>query len=200
MDWGFLRRFALISAVLAVVAVAAGQPLTRALLPAFKWELAWLDDTFRIDRLYLDRDGADQVVRVEVGLARPLTLNGQTFYPDPRGSASASTLVGNLTLPCVLLAAVALAWPVRSRHRRTVLTLRALALVPALLLLGLLNVPFILWAGLWGVVVHIADPNRLSPLLIWGDFLLGGGGCAAALALGACVGRIGARSLQTPSS
>jgi hypothetical protein len=60
------------------------------------------------------------------------------------------------------------------------------------LLLCLLDVPFILWAEIWGVVVHNADPGRLSPLLIWGDFLLNGGGFAAALALGACVGSIGA--------
>ena len=189
-----LRRFALIAAVLGVVAVGAGQPLTRALLPGFERELALLDDTFRVDRLYIGQDGSDQVLRVEVGLAHALTLNGQTFYPDPRGRATASTLVGNLTLPCVLLAAVALAWPIQSGRGPRILVYRILALVPALLLLCVLDVPFVLWAQVWGVVVHIADPNRFSPLLLWGDFLLGGGSFAIALALGACVGSIGARS------
>jgi hypothetical protein len=118
-------------------------------------------------------------------------VNGRTFYPDPRGTATASTLVGNLTLPCVLLSATALAWPVR---RRGLLAIRTLVLPPALLVLCMVDVPFILWAQLWGLVVSVADPGRFSPLLIWSDFLLGGGGLALALALGACVASIGGRS------
>lgn len=185
---GFLYRFLLLAVVAGCIAIPAAEPITAALLPLFHAELARLDDTFRIDRVYLDHDGADRVVRVDVGLAHPITLNGRTFRPDPRGRATASTLVGNLTLPCVLLIAVALAWPCRSREQ---FAARVLALAPALLLLGLLGIPFLLWGALWGLVVQVADPNRFSPLLMWSDFLLDGGNFALAMALGVGVGSIG---------
>jgi hypothetical protein len=187
----FLLRFLLIAAILGFAAVRWAQPVTEALLPLFKGEIARLDDAYRIDRLYIDRDAADQVVRIDVGLARPLSLNGRTFYPDPRGRATASTLVGNVTLPCVLMIAVSLAWPCRSGRR---FVMRALVLMPALLLLCLLDVPFILWASIWGLIVQAADPNRFSPLLMWCDFLLGGGGFALAMAFGACIGSLNGRS------
>ncbi len=187
----FLLRFLFTVAIVGFVTVREARPVTEALLPLFTGELAMLDDTFRIDRVFVDQDGADRVVRVEVGLAHPVSLNGQTFYPDSRGKAMASTLVGNVTLPFTLLVAVAFAWPTPSAGR---LALRIVALLPALLLLCLLDVPFILWAGLWGLIVQAADPNRLSPLLIWRDFLLSGGALALAMGLGACVGSLTGRS------
>jgi hypothetical protein len=186
----FVLRFLVIAALLGLVAVREGEQVTQALLPLFKAELAVLDGTFRVDRVYVDRDGADQVVRVNVGLARPLTINGYTFRPDPRGEATSSTLVGNVTLPCVLLAAVALAWPVR--ERRT-LAIRVLLLIPALLLVCLLEAPFILWGALWGLVIQVAHPNGFCLPLIWSEFLVGGGGMALAIALGAALGSLTGR-------
>ena len=186
---GPLARFLSLVVVLGLIAAWQGQRVGEAFAPLFKSELTALDGTFRLDRLYVDRDGADPVLRLDVGLARPVSLNGHTFYPDPRGSATASTLVGNLTLPGVLLIATALAWPVR---KGSLLAIRTMVLVPALLLLYLLGVPFILWAQIWALVIHAADPNRLSPLLLWRDFLLNGGCLALALTLGAAVGQIGA--------
>jgi hypothetical protein len=187
---GFLLRFLLIATIAGFAAVVGERWLAQTSLPLFKTELAYLDDTFRIDALYIDRDGADQVVRVDVGLARPLSLNGRTYYPDPRGRATASTLVGNLTLPCGLLLAVALAWPVRNGGR---LPLRLLALGPGLLLMAMLGIPFILWGALWGVVLQIADPNRFSLPVMWSDILVGGGNFALAIMLGAGIGSIAAR-------
>jgi hypothetical protein len=184
----------MLAVVLGLGVLREARPLTEALLPLFESELAHLDDTFRIDRLYIDRDGADQVVRIDVGLAHALTLNGRTFHPDPRGRATASTLVGNVTLPCVLLTAVALAWPIQSRRQWAA---RGLALLPALLLLCLLDGPFILWAALWGLVIQAADPNRFSALLLWSDFLLSGGAFALAMALGACVGSLTGRASRS---
>jgi hypothetical protein len=188
---GFVLRFLLIVTVLAALAAFGEERLVEALLPGMKYELTRLDGTFRIDQLSVVKDGADRAVRVEVGLARPLALNGRTFYPDPRGKASASTLVGNAILPCVLLIAVALAWPVRSLRS---FAARALLLIPLLLLLLALDGPFLLWGALWGLVLQAAGiPNAFSPLLIWSDFLLNGGGLALALVLGACVAAVAER-------
>ena len=190
----FLMRFLLIAAVLGFGVLREARPLTEALLPLFEIELRHLDDTFRLDALYIDRDGADEVVRIDVGLAHALSLNGRTFYPDSRGRATASTLVGNVTLPPVLLVAAAMAWPLRNNRRWAA---RVLLLVPALLLLCLLDAPFILWAALWGLVVQAADPDRFSSLLTWSDFLLCGGAVALALALGAAVGSLTGRSSRS---
>lgn len=186
-----LAKFLGLAVVLGLLVAWQGQWVGQAFSPLFESELRALDRTFRVDRVSVDHDGPDPVFLLEVGLARPVSLNGQTFYPDPRGRATASTLVGNLTLPCVLLLAIALAWPVRNGR---FLAIRTLVLVPTLLLLCALGVPLILWAGIWGVIIHAADPDRLSPLLLWRDFLLDGGTFALALTLGAAVGQIGAPS------
>lgn len=188
---GFLVRFLFIATVLAALDALVEQRFVEALLPGMKYELAHLDGTFRIDGMSVVRDGPDRSVRVDVGLARPLSLNGRTFNPDPRGKASASTLVGNVTLPCVLMVAVALAWPRRSLRS---FAARALVLIPVLLLLSALDGPFLLWGALWGLVLQAAGvPNAFSPLLIWTDFLLSGGGLALALVFGACVGVVAER-------
>lgn len=187
----FLLRSLLIVIFFGFIAVREAQPITEALLPLFKSELALLEDTFRIDRLSVEREGADQVVRVEAELARPITLNGQTLLPDPRNRGTASTLTGNVLLPCVLLIAVALAWPVENGRQ---LATRLLILAPALLLLLLLNAPFVLRAVLLAPIAEAVNLHRSSPLFMWRSFLLGGGAFALALALGACVGSTTGRS------
>jgi hypothetical protein len=63
--------------------------------------------------------------------------------------------------------------------------------------LCLLDVPFILWAALWGLVIQAADTNRFSALLTWSDFLLSGGAFALAMALGACVGSLTGRAIRS---
>jgi hypothetical protein len=182
-----IARFVLLAAILVALAIRYAQPVARFLLPFIAGEIHALDDTYRIDGVYLDQDGADQVIRIDVGLARPLTLNGRTFYPDPRGHATSSTLVGNVTMPAVLAIAVAMAWPAWSKQ--TYLW-RALALVPAILLLWMIDVPLVLWALIWNLHVQAFDPHRFSPLLIWSHFLHGGGRLALAIVAGAIVGGV----------
>lgn len=188
---GFLARFLLMITVLAALNALGEERFVTALLPGMKYELAHLDGTFRVDRLSVVKDGADRTLKVDVGLARPLALNGRTFHPDPRGKAAASTLVGNVTLPVLLLVAVTFAWPGR---RPQSFAVRALILIPLLLLLLALDGPFLLWGALWGLVLQAAGiPNAFSPLLIWSDFLLNGGVLALALVLGACVAAVAER-------
>jgi len=176
----FLLRFVLWSVLLGLMAHFGSPCITEALLPVFKDELALLDPAFRIDRLYVDRDGADEVVRLEVGLARTLSVGSRTFRPDPRDRASTSTLADNAVVPCALLIAASLAWPLRSRRE---LAMRLAALAPAALLLEMLVVPFILLAQLWAALLSSAAPGRFSVLVSWGDFLTGGGALALALIL-----------------
>jgi hypothetical protein len=190
---GLLLRFVLLSTVLGLCAWRAQESLSAALLPLLKAEIQWLEDTFRVDRLYLSREEGEPVVRLEVGLAHALTVNGQTYYPDPRGSAVSSTLLGNLTLPTVLLIATVFAVPGASAFAHLV---RSVAMLPALLLLWTLGVPIILLAGLWRVVFAVAGPVQFSALLTWSDFLQAGGQNALAIGLGVAVAQLNPRAVR----
>lgn len=185
--WGVLWRIALITGVLGLLAMRFGEQFVEGLLPLFKREIAWLDDTFRVDRMYLDQDGPDRVIRVEVGLAHRLELNGHVVNPDPRGEANASTLAGHVIVPAILASAIAFAWPTRTR---TAYAQRALALVPALMLLWMIDVPLILLASLWGLILQSLDPGRFSGLWMWSAFLQGGGELAMAVILGMLIGAL----------
>lgn len=177
----FLVRFVCLLMVFGGLAYVHGTTLVDLLLPAFRAEINWLDDTYRIDRLFVDTEGADKVVRIVVGLAHCVVLPDGAHCGDPRGMANASTLQANVTLPAALLMAIALAWPVqRSREYLW----RILSVAPALTLLWALDVPFILWSALWTLHVDAFAPGMFSPLLIWGDFLQGGGRLALATLLG----------------
>lgn len=177
----FLARFVCLLMVFGGLAYVYGTTLVDLLLPAFQSELNWLDDTYRIDRLFVDTEGADKVVRIVVGLAHCVVLPDGAHCGDPRGLANASTLQANVTLPAALLLAIALAWP--AQRPRDYL-LRVLGVIPALALLWALDVPFILWSALWTLHVDAFAPGLFSPLLIWGEFLQSGGRLALAALLG----------------
>lgn len=188
MSWvslGFIVRFALIALVLASLSYRFSTPLAQSLLPALRSEFEWLDDTYEIKRLYVDHEGADQVVRVVVSQARCLVLIDRAFCGDPRGRANASTLVGNITLPAVLLLALVLAWPVARPLNLVELVFRAILAPLSLVLLWALDVPFVLWSAIWSLHVDAYARGMFSPLLVWSQFQQGGGRILLALLLGA---------------
>jgi len=149
-------------------------------LTAIQTEIAWLDDTYELKSLSLDTEGADRVLRLVVSQRRYIQLAGQLFEPHPQGRANASTLTGHVFLPLVVLAGLVLAWP--ARHWVQWLW-RSLKLLPATALLLAVNVPMVLWAGIWRLHVDAFAPMLWSPLLIWADFLQAGGEHVLALGL-----------------
>jgi len=183
----FVGKFLVISAALALAAAPLGPGPARTLLPLLRAEITWLGDPFRVEDLSVGREGADQVIRLQVAPAHALRLSGRLLTPDPHGRADATTLLGNITLPAVLLLATALAWPARQPR---CYVWRAALLAPALLLTLALIVPLLLLGSLWGLVLQAADPERFSPLLLWCDCLHSGGAAALAAALGICAGRL----------
>ena len=182
-----LRRFLLLFIVLASLAWLCSLPLARLLLPVFHSEIAWADDTYSIDSLGIDTDGADHVFRLRVHQVLPIVLGGRIYLPDPRGIAESTTLVGNLGVPAVLMTTLGFAAP--TRGRRTYL-LRGLMLLPALVTLWVLDVPLILWASIWNLHVQAFEPGRWSPLLIWSHLMQDGGRIALAVALGLLIGSL----------
>jgi hypothetical protein len=177
----FLGRFAVFALVIAGTLYRFSTPLAESLLPAIDAEFKWLDDTYDIKKIYVDREGADHVVRVVVSQARCIVLIDRAFCGDPRGRANASTLIGNITLPAALLMSLVLAWPV---IRSIELVWRAVFLPFGLAIVWALDVPFVLWSAIWSLHVDAFAPGMFSPLLIWTQFLQSGGRLALAILLG----------------
>lgn len=174
-------RFTLAIALLLTLNQFYGKAIIEAMLPLLRWELVQLDDTYRILDLRLDREGRDTVIRLDVGLERAVVIGGRALMPDPRARANVSTLAAHLTQPAILCLALILAWPTRKIIEYP---LRVLIACGGLALLVLTDVPFVLWAELWNFHVSVFEPDRFSPLLIWKDFLQGGGRFALGLGVG----------------
>lgn len=181
---GFLCRFALLALILATLTHRYEFLLAQRLLPAIQEEIQWLDDTYEIKSLDIDHEGADQVVRMVVSQARCIVLTDRAFCGDPRGRANASTLVGNITLPAVLLIALTLAWPATHAAEYA---LRIVLVPMAVAAMWAIDVPFALWSAIWSLHVDAYAPGMFSPLLIWSQFLQGGGREMLALLLGIAV-------------
>lgn len=174
-------RFVLALGVLLVLSHLYGKVLATALLPVFRWEITQLDDAYQVLDLALSQQGADTVVRLEAGLARIIVLGGHALQPDPRARADVSTLAGHIAQPAILSLALILAWPARKVIEYPV---RVLIAAGGIAFVILADVPFVLWAALWDIHVSAFEPERFSPLLIWRDFLQGGGRFALGLAVG----------------
>ena len=181
MAWrSFAWRFVAVVLLLALLAHTWGERLLVWMQPALAAEIAWLDDTYQLKSLALDTEGADRVLRLVVSQQRYIHLAGKLFEPNPMGRAHASTLVGHVWLPVVVLVALVLAWPTPSLAHWL---WRWPRLVPAMALLVALNVPLVLWAGIWRLHVDAFAPGIWSPLLIWADFMQAGGEHVLALGL-----------------
>lgn len=179
-----LLRFAGCVVLLGGLSLMWGEQLAQAWLPLCRAQIEALDDIYGIDSLKLDKQGADRVIRMTVHQSRYFVLGGRTVVPHPLGQASSTTLVANLLLPAVLLLASGLAWPAR---RPWIVALRLPVLAAAWLLLAAVDVPLVLWAGIWGIHVAAFAPDTTSPLLLWVDMLQSGARLALPLAIGLLV-------------
>jgi len=81
----------------------------------------------------------------------------------------------------MLCLALILAWPASKAIEYPV---RAVIAFVGLALVILIDVPFVLWGELWNLHVSALEPDRFSPLLIWRNFLQGGGRFVLGLAVG----------------
>lgn len=176
--WRFAWRFALCLSVVMAATWRWGPAMADSLLPLIAAEIEWLDNTYRIVSLSLVHKGGEQLIRIVVTLARCVVLPDGAHCADPRAQAQVSTLLGHLTLPPALTVAAVLAWPLAS-WREAVWRLPLLGLAVAGVLA--LDVPLVLWASLWQLHVEAFAPGLFSPLLMWLDFLQGGGRMALAL-------------------
>lgn len=158
---------------------ASGEVVLPVLLHLYRWELGWLDDHYRVLFLGVTRRGEEEVLQLVVTLARPLVVGGQLILPDARGQATVSTLLGHPAQMAVLFLAALLGWPAR---RGGEYLLRALCGLPLLLLLLMADIPLVMLAELWAMLLEVHDPGGFSPLVLWSGFLQSGGRWALTLA------------------
>ncbi len=177
-----ILRFALALAALLVLSQVYATRFTETLLPVFRWEITQLDDNYRVLDLTLSRQGADSVVRLEVGLAQAIVIGGRALLPDPQARANVSTLAGSITQPAILALALIVAWP--TRRAGIEYPVRIVIACTCIAVVILADVPFVLWGELWDIHVSALEPNRFSPLLLWKNFLQGGGRFVLGLGVG----------------
>lgn len=180
---GIFVRLVLASSVLLPLAVLYNEALIEAWLPAYRLVFAGVADDFQLLKLVLDYEGADRVLRATATWKHIVVLGGHVISPDPRGIANTSTLIAHaLQAPLVALIAT-FAWPANRLHE---FVWRIIFLTPMLIVLILADMPCVLAAELWQIAIDALAPGTLSPLIVWKDFLQGGGryalGLAAAMA------------------
>lgn len=191
-----LLRLTLAATVLLPLGAIFGASVVEACLPAYRLAFGQLGGEFRLQSLALDREGADRVVRVRVSLRPVLLVGGKLSYPDPRGTANSSTLMAHALQGPILALLTALAWPVR---RWRDIGWRLLALAPLVSLLVVTDLPAVLAAELWEIVIERLAPQTFSPLVLWKNFLQGGGRYALGVAVGAASVALAAR-IARPSA
>lgn len=173
-----------------------GAPLIERLLPVAHALLGWIDDRFGILFLGVERNWQDTVVRLRVNVITLFVMGGKAIAPQPDGWLEVTTPTGALLQPLLIAPALALALP------GGIVTRVAAFGLAALLALGflVLDVPLTLHAHIWNVFIDNLDPDRFSPLMIWHEFLQGGGRLAIAPLLGVMAWRLSARGANAARS
>ena len=180
----FALRFILVCLILLAIFYRYGETLLEQVLPLYKWEISALDDQYQVTSLSLTNEGADRVLKLSVNLARPLFIGTVYRLPDERGIAYATTNAGHAwQLPIIFLALI-LAWPIKHLPE---LIYRVAVAIPLLLLLTAVDIPLALLASLWDLILYNLAPDTFSLLVLWGNFLLGGGRLALGISGGIIV-------------
>ncbi len=171
-------------------------PIVGWLAPAFSVTFEAMDHDFRALALGVGTgDRGRETLQLDADLAHPIEVAGQRLAPmGPGNSVRVDlTLGGVLQYPLMLIVLV-LGWPA---ERAREWAWRAALLLPGLVLL-LLPTPLTMSAELWFLVRDNYNPGAMSPLLYASRFLMGGGGLACAVVIGASI-VLGSRRLAEPA-
>lgn len=186
---GAVMRLLFAAMVALPLAVLHGERMVHAMLPMFGAVFEWVSGDFKLLRLSIDQEGADRVLRATVMWKHIVFIGGHVIYPDPRGTANASTLMAHALQGPLTAVLMTFAWPsdggssIREAWRG--LASRLLVLGPLVLALICIDLPVVLVGELWQLALDALDPGASSMLVYWKSFMQGGG--RYALGLGAAV-------------
>ncbi len=166
-----------------IIALMIGPNLLALAIPIFRWELQQLDDSYRLDSLTLTKHDIGARLILNVGLVRSKLVGKQVIVPDRlgRGTAKVSILCGPLLFPWLFAWSFLLSVPALSLSKR----LTSIGMATLLIVFNsLMDAPLIFLAELedmfWSV--HHVEENSL--LIIYREFLDGGGRIAIGLWIG----------------
>jgi len=189
-----LARFAVTAVLLGTLAVVFEESLVALALPVFEAFLTLIDTTFRTVELSIVHSAGELFVQRLATPSHSHVLGGKVILADPSSQVSTRIAAGIVLQPLVITAALLTAWP----WVRTVeLVLRLAIGVPMLLILLLVDVPLTLYGFAWYKEVDLLDPERVSALITWADFMNVGGRFAMSL-LVAAMATIAAPFLTRP--
>ncbi|MBL0726205.1 hypothetical protein [Piscinibacter sp. HJYY11] len=177
MSKALVLRVLLAAAVVLTMAHIGARDVAQLLLPMLREALAVVADDFSIQHFELTQERANTTIGALAVQERTLFLGGQAIVPDGQQVVVASTTVGTVMQPLLVLAVLVLAWPARLLEFIVRLGVAAGAAMVVLLL----DTPFSLAAWLWDVQLKMYEPGSSSPLLWWNVFLNGGGRLALGL-------------------
>lgn len=197
----FSLRFTAFAVLAAIAVHFMGARLVETLLPAAKAQIEALEPAYLVNEMGYSHGRADTVVRARIRQVQCLNFSGRTLCPESEAWAEVTCPAGGFFVSLIVMAATCLAWPARSMLEypwRAVVVLLAGAVV------WVADIPLQLWAVAWALQHEALAPTVPSPLLIWTEFLQGGGRIALALLLGALpaliIGRVMLRNAQPADS
>ena len=176
MSRGSLLRLLAACALVVSAMGVAGARLVDATLPLLRLGFGALAPEFELRALERRRVGPGEALVAEVSLARPVTVAGRNYRPDPRGTAWSSVPTGHVLLLPSVVAIALLAWPAAGRREWGV---RLGVATGAVLPLMTVDIPAVLAAGVWGVFP--GGSSRDGWIGAWSAFVSGGGRVAIAV-------------------
>lgn len=167
-----MLRLVIASALILPLAIHYADSIVLALMPLYRAIFEFIGDDYRIIFFGLAARGVESVIRVDISLAHVVAVGGHLVWPDPRGAANVTTLVSQVMQPATVALIAALGWPCPSLRRWL---FRIISLIFFLLIITLLDVPFLLAGEVWGLIIERMSPGTESALVSWSQFLQGGG-------------------------
>lgn len=180
-------RFIAALVFLLILSARFGPMLIDQILPVMRWQIAQLDDRYRILELDQTKQGPDSVVRLAVSLKKPVIIGEKVIHADARSRGQITIPSGHILQPWIIGLALLFAWPLQTAGTVQRLASVLMRLVSGVLLLGLItliDMPFVMLAEIWDIFVSLYTPNDFSLLIAWGHFLDGGGRLAMGIVAG----------------
>lgn len=165
-------RFAVVCTLTVLTLLLMGPHVLSILSPLFKWEIGWIAPYFKIVSFGIGQHAGSSVFLLSVSIDKLIILNGQFVLPNEAGIANASTVTSYVWQITVLYAAVILAWPFT--HQRE-LWIRIVLGLHILVFLLMLDTPLALLGAIWGLIYQAYAPDKVSLLMEWNHFMMGGG-------------------------
>jgi hypothetical protein len=141
-------------------------------MPLYRRIFEIISDGYQIKFFGLAARGVESVIRVDIGSSHVIVVGGHFVWPDPRGTANVTTLVVQTIQPATVALIAVLGWPCSSLKRWL---LRLSSLIVFLLIITSMDVPFLLAGEAWGLFIDNISPGTESALVLWSQFLSGGG-------------------------